>query len=124
MQSKRCKQVAGVIRSEISHILKNKIKDPRVGFVTITHVLLTPDLRLAKIYVSVMGDEHEINDTMTALESANKFIQSELGHQIRLRFTPEIRFYLDETLEYQLKIENLLHELHVKPESQSGSDPA
>ena len=124
MQSKRCKQVAGVIRSEISHIIQNKIKDPRVGFVTVTHVLLTPDLRLAKVYVSVMGEEQEISETMAALDNAKKFVQSEVGHHIRLRFTPEIRFYLDETLEYQLKIENMLHELHEKETPHSGSDVA
>lgn len=107
----RAKRVAEAIRSEVADILAREMKDPRLGFATVTDVEVSGDLRHVKIFVSVMGDETQVSDTMAALESAQGFIRSEIGKRIRLRYTPEITFRHDTSIEHGARVFQLLQEI-------------
>ena len=111
MSFKRSDRVAEAIKREVSDLLFREVKDPRVHFATVTDVELTDDLRFAKIFVSIMGTEEEKKKSMEGLENATGFLRSSLGSRIRLRFTPEIRFYLDQSLDRAFRIEQLLNEI-------------
>lgn len=111
MSDLRANRVAEQMKKELSDILTRKIKDPRVGFVTITDVEVTGDLQQAKVFVSILGDEHEKHDSLLGLAKAKGFIRSEIGKRIRLRKTPELTFEFDEAQEYGNKIETILRDL-------------
>lgn len=96
------------MREEISDILLKDLKDPRIGFVTITKVAVSDDLRQAKVYYSVFGGEEEKEDSFQGLESATGYIKRELGRRMRLKYMPEITFLFDDSLEYGAHIEELL----------------
>lgn len=108
----RANRVGEQMKKELGEIISRKIKDPRVGFVTVTDVEVTGDLQQATIYISVLGSEEEKEDTLKGLTKASGFIRSELGQRIRLRKTPEISFEFDESVEYGNKIEKLLKDIH------------
>ena len=105
-------RVTEAIRKEVSLIIHEELKDPRLGFVTITKVELTPDLRLAKIFYSVLGKEEEHKKTKEALDSALGFIRRLIAQRINLRFAPEIVFKEDRSGEYSVRIEEVLNELN------------
>ena len=107
----RSRRVAGLLKSEISDIIRERIKDPLVGFVTITDVVLSDDLKLAKIYFSVFGDEGTKKDSLKGLERARTFIQNELSHRVHLRYLPVLRFYLDESWNYGARIDRIIDDL-------------
>mgnify|MGYP001499106437 CR=1 FL=1 len=109
--SMRPNRVAEQMKKELSDIISRRLKDPRVGFVTVTDVQVTGDLQQAKVYITVLGDEDTKQETLTALEKAKGFIRSEIGSRIRLRKTPEIFFEFDESIEYGNRIEKLISEL-------------
>src|SRR5690625_1923206 len=111
MSNIRANRVAEQIKTEIGEILTLKIKEPIIGFVTITDVDVTGDLQQATIYFSVLGEEEEEEETLAGLETASGFIRSEIGQRIRLRKTPEITFEFDEAHEYGNHIETLLRDL-------------
>lgn len=111
MSDLRANRVAEQMKKELGDILTRKIKDPRVGFVTVTDVEVTGDLQQAKIYVSVLGDEQEKQESLLGLAKAKGFIRSEIGQRIRLRKTPELFFEFDEAQEYGNRIEKLLRDL-------------
>ena len=96
------------MKQEISQIILQELKDPRIGFVTVTKVEMTGDLREAKIFVSIMGKDDALQDTLQGLKSSLGFIRREIGRRIRLRFTPEISFALDNSLAYSSYIQELL----------------
>lgn len=104
----RIEKLQELIKQEVGKMLLNDIKDPRIGFVTVTDVEMTGDLREAKIFVSVMGNSEQIKNSLEGLNSALGFIRREIGKRIRLRFTPEISFALDTSLDYGEKIQKLL----------------
>ena len=112
MSKVRVEKVQELMKQEISDLIFNEVKDPRIGFVTVTSVACTEDLREAKIYVSVMGDEKKARDTLNGLNSSLGFVRREIGKRIRLRFTPEISFALDTSLNYSDHIQRLLNEIH------------
>ena len=112
MSKVRVEKVQELMKQEISDIIFNELKDPRIGFVTVTSVACTEDLREAKIYVSGMGDEKKARDTLNGLNSSLGFVRREIGKRIRLRFTPEISFALDTSLNYSDHIQRLLNEIH------------
>jgi len=99
------------IAAEVSDLLRTRVKDPRVGFASITHVEVSGDLRHAKISVSVMGDDDEKRNTMDALRHATGFIRHELAGRLTLRFMPEIIFKLDTSIEQGTRILGLIREL-------------
>lgn len=94
----RPERLAEAIKKEVSDLLREELKDPRVGFVTITHVEVSKDLRYANIFASVFGEPAEQNATIEALQKAQGFIRGELGKRIRLRYTPEVTFKLDQSI--------------------------
>src|SRR5690625_3132930 len=114
MSELRANRVAEQMKKELGEILTMKIKDPRVGFVTVTDVEVTGDLQQATIYISVLGSEKEKQDTLLGLTKAKGFIRSEIGKRIRLRKTPELIFEFDEALEYGNRIESILRDLNNK----------
>lgn len=109
--SRRPQRMALQIQQEISLILARDIKDRRIGFVTITGVEMSSDLRHAKIFVSAMGTEQEKKESLQALNHAAGWIRHELGQRIRMKFLPEIVFRTDTSLEYGERIDRLLDEI-------------
>jgi ribosome-binding factor A len=110
--SHRANRVGEQMKKELSDIISRKIKDPRIGFVTVTDVQVTGDLQQAKVYISVLGDEEQRENTLKGLAKATGFIRTEIGSRIRLRKTPEIIFEFDESVDYGNRIESLLHQLN------------
>lgn len=108
----RVGRVGEQIKKELSQILQYEVKDPRIGFITVTGVDVTNDLSQAKVFLSVMGTDQQKEDTLKALASATGFIRSELGKRIRLRKTPELLFQFDTSIEYGTRIEALLQQIN------------
>lgn len=107
----RVEKVREMIKQEVSNILLNDIKDPRVKFVSVTEVEATNDLRHAKIYISLYGNEEEKTATLEGLERSLGFIRTEIAKRIRLRFAPELSFCVDKSMEYSDHIEKLLKKI-------------
>jgi len=111
MNDRRQRRVAELIHQEISLLIQRQVRDPRLGSITVTGVEVTQDLRLAHIYVSVMGGDYEAAQALVGLKSAAGFFRHELGSALSLRFVPELSFRLDKTLEQGLHIDQLLDSL-------------
>jgi ribosome-binding factor A len=109
--SSRQDRVAEAIRQEASIIIHDKLKDPRLGFITITNVEVTPDLRYAKIFFSVLGNDESYRKTKEALDSALGFVRKLVAQRLNLRFAPELAFYEDRSTEYSVRIEEVLNEI-------------
>jgi ribosome-binding factor A len=118
MTSYRIRRVGDRIREEISDLLHRKVKDPRIGFVTITDVEVTTNLRLAKVYYSVMGSDADRQRAAQGLDSASGFIKRELSSRLHLKFMPEIVFHYDPTVEYGDRMERIFRDL--KGETSNG----
>ncbi len=116
MQFQRSHRVGEQIQKEISALLLRGLKDPRVGFVTITEVKVTSDLGLARVYFTVMGEEQARRQTVQGLTSAAPYLRRELAKRLRLRHVPELIFEFDSALEYGNRIESLLQEIKQKEE--------
>lgn len=110
--SLRSNRVGEQMKKEITDIIARKIKDPAVGFITVTEVAVTGDLQQATVYITSLGTDRERNESLKALEKASGFIRSEIGSRIRLRRTPELAFEFDTAIEYGNKIDALLRGLH------------
>ncbi|MEO8398907.1 MAG: 30S ribosome-binding factor RbfA [Ignavibacteriaceae bacterium] len=109
--SHRIDKVENLLKEEISLIFLHKLQDPAFGFITITNVKVSPDLKIAKVYISVF----EKNKREAVLEKVNSkmgFIRSELASRIKIRYTPELKFFLDDSLDYVEKIERLIKKIH------------
>jgi ribosome-binding factor A len=111
MDDKRGKRVADRIREEISDILLRKIKDPRIGFVTITEVEVTGNLKFAKVFYSVIGTDEDRSLAVEGLASALGFIKRELGSRLQLKYMPEVAFFYDSSLEQGDRIEQILKDI-------------
>ena len=114
---KRSDRVAALIQREISDIIQRRIKDPRVGFCTVTRVDVSDDLRYANVRVGVMGDEVQCESSMAGLKNAAGFVRREIGKRLSLRYTPEIRFILDKSVDYILTVDRLIKEVKLTPEA-------
>jgi ribosome-binding factor A len=112
MQGKRLDRVNQLIKEEISLVLQRELKDPRLGFVTVTEVETAKDLRVAKIFVSVLGDEAQWRASLTALQRARGFIRHWLRGHLDLRVTPELDFRADRSMAHAARIQELLKQLH------------
>jgi ribosome-binding factor A len=115
-EGKRSEKVADLIHKEISEMLVKSLKDPRIGFVTITRVAVSDDCRFAKIYFSVMGSLSEREKSATGLNSAKGYIRKELARRMSLRYTPEIMFQFDPSIEYAIHIGEVIEHLHQEEE--------
>ncbi len=108
----RTNRIAEEMKKEISNIILNELKDPRLpSMVSITHVKVTKDLRYAKIYVSVLGDEEQKKNAVIALKSAAGFIRREIGQRIKMRLTPELTFEIDNSIEQGVYLNKLIDDV-------------
>lgn len=110
-QYKRTDRLGELIKKEMWDLIVREIKDPRIGFISITDVILSKDMRQAKVYVSIYGKEEEKKESFKGLNSASGFIQAELGRRLRLRYAPKLNFFLDSSIEQGSHICNLLNGL-------------
>jgi ribosome-binding factor A len=108
MPSPRTARVSRQILQDLSEIIEREVKDPRVGRITLTSVQTTPDLRSAKVYFSRMGAPAEREEARRVLDHAAGFLRCELGARLRLRYVPELRFYIDDSLDVSERINRLL----------------
>jgi ribosome-binding factor A len=111
MPHKRSDKVAETIHELISSILSRGLNDPRIGFVTIIAVEVTEDLRLARVFFTVIGDDQAKKDSEAGLNSAKGFLRRELGKSLTMRYTPELVFKYDHSGEYGSRIDSLLKEI-------------
>lgn len=109
--SHRIDKVENLIKEEISLIFLHKIQDPDLGFITVTNVKVSPDLKIAKIYISVFQKDKR-DAVLNKVKSSSGFIRSELAHRIRIKFVPELKFFIDDTLDYVEKIDGLFKQIH------------
>src|ERR1700690_1624915 len=110
--SLRTERVASLIKEEVGMLFVREYRDPSYGFITVTDVHVTPDLRIAKIYVSIMGSSDVREATFNMLEAHKGEIRSFIGSHVRLKFTPAVQLYIDETQERVDKIEKLIKQIH------------
>ena len=122
MQGKRLERVNQLIKEEVSMLLQRELTDPRLGFITVTEVDVTPDLKYAKVYVSVLGGGAQWAASFQALDSARGFVWSWLRRHLDLRVTPEITFRPDRSMEHAAHIQSLLAELRTKRRDE-GAEP-
>lgn len=111
--SRRTEQVGGFLQEELSDIIRRDVKDPRIGFFSITRVDVTPDLRTARVYVSVLGDDDDREKTLTALRSASGFIRHTLRPRLRMRQIPNLEFRDDRSMEHAEEIGRVLRDLEI-----------
>ena len=108
-------RINGEVLKELSNIIRSEIKDPRINPMTsVVSVEVAPDLKTCKAYISVLGDEQSQKDTITGLKSAEGYIRRELARTVNLRNTPEIKFILDQTIEYGINMSKLIDEVTQK----------
>ncbi len=120
-QSGRPQRVGELIRKEVAEMLMRRIKDPRLGFVSVMGVVMSPDLRYATIHVSLYGDEPERKASLVALQRSAGWVRRELGKTLRLRYTPQVRFAEDNSLDRVFSLEETLRKLH---EDEDREEPA
>ena len=109
--TRRTRMVGDMLREELVDIVRREVKDPRLAFWSITHVEVPPDLRTARVYVSVLGTEQERTETLAALRSASKFIRFHLKPRLRMRQIPDLEFRDDRTMEEADEITRVLRDL-------------
>lgn len=110
--SLRTERVASLLKEEVGMYFTREYRYPTYGLITVTDVHMTPDLRIAKIYVSIMGSDEVKKRTMKTLEDDKGEIRSFIGSHMRLKFTPAVQFYIDETLDRVEKIDRLIKQIH------------
>ena len=122
MPGRRTDRVSVLIQRELSDIIQRELKDPRVGFCTISQVQVSTDLRYADVKVSVVGDKQQKRNSIRGLKSAAGFLRREVVQRIGLRHAPELRFELDDSVDQLMRIDRLLKRLHTQEEISSPSD--
>jgi ribosome-binding factor A len=122
-QGSRPDRVGEAIRQAVSVLIARDVQDPGIGFVTLTRVKVSPDLQMARVYYTQMGDDKEKRETARALERATPFMRRQLAGQLNLRRVPELRFQFDQSVEYQDRVERILLELDVERKAREGGDP-
>lgn len=110
MPSRRMERLAEAVKQEVSKIILYELKDPRVSFVTVTKAEITPDLKRAKVYISILGDDATQKKTLIGLERARGFIQTTVGSRLQIRYTPLLTFCLDESIKKSAHISRLIDE--------------
>jgi len=115
-------KVADQIRQELSELLtRGAVHDPGIGFITLTRVKVSPDLQLARVYYTTMGDEEARRQTAKALQRATGFFRRHLGERLQLRRVPEIQFQFDESVGHQDRVEQILRDLHAEEEQRKAA---
>jgi ribosome-binding factor A len=124
MPSRRQRKVAELLHKEISQLIQFQTRDPRLEFVTVTDVEVSPDLRQARVYVTTFSDEAKAQDTLAGLVSASGYFRHKLSQSLSLRYIPELTFKLDTSLEHGLHIDELLDSLKEEHETNENSSEA
>jgi ribosome-binding factor A len=119
--SLRTERVAEAIREELMDIVQKDLKDPRIGITSVTHVEVSPDLKHARIFLSVLGDKQDQDDCLAALTKASGRIKKELAKRIKLRCTPELVFSIDLSVEHSLRISEILKEIDTEGSDEPGN---
>jgi len=119
MSSHRVDKVEQLIKEQISYILLHKLQDEDFGFITVTVVKVSADLKIAKVYLSVLQKERR-DFVLNRINARLGHIRSELAHRIRIKFVPELKFFIDDTLDYVEKIEGLINEVHKQNNNKSN----
>ncbi|HIJ65010.1 MAG TPA: 30S ribosome-binding factor RbfA [Candidatus Hydrogenedentes bacterium] len=114
MTRQRGERVAELIREEIAGLVTKGLKDPRIGFVSVMAVKMSPDLRHANVYVSLYGTDKERNGSLIGLRNSAGWIRKQIGKRIRLHWTPEIRFFEDGSLDRVFRLEEIFREMHAE----------
>jgi len=120
-RERRQRQIGSLIQQQLGDLLERELRDPRLGFATVTEVKMSANLKRAQIYISVMGDEEERQRTMAALGRAAGFIRRELASRLKLRYMPQIEFVPDLTLEHAARLEALLDQIPER--TPAGDEP-
>jgi ribosome-binding factor A len=127
MPSTRPSRVGDQLRAEISDLLAREVHDPGIGFLTVTQVTVSPDLQVARVYYTTLGDERARRDTARALGRATPFLRRQLGSRLRLKRVPLLEFFFDESVERGDRIERILNEISAEraeaPTGDSQPDP-
>lgn len=118
MQNRK-KRVGHLIKSEVSEMILKELKDPRIGFVSVTDVEVSGDLRYATVYFTVFGEEKDVEATVAALRHATGYVRREIASRLRLRYAPEIRFKYDEAYQRAWHLEEVIRNLHESDNSQA-----
>jgi ribosome-binding factor A len=122
-QGHRPDRVGDQIRQELSELLsRGEVHDPGIGFITLTRVQVTPDLQLARVYYTTMGDQSARKDTAKALQRATPFLRRQVGGRLQLRRVPELEFRFDESVAHQDRIEQILRDLHAEEAKRDRND--
>ena len=118
----RSERVQVQLKREISRILHEDLKDPRIGFVTVTRIDLTGDLRYAKVYFSVLGDDANQESSVEGIQSAAGYIRRLIGERLKLKFVPELSFRLDKSIEYSINLEKTFERLRNEQKNNQDSN--
>lgn len=121
MSARRLLKAAAAIREVVSMAILAELRDPRVRDVTVTHVEVSPDMRSAKVHVSIMGDERQQNLSLRGLQSSAGFLQAKIAERIDTRYTPRLMFVLDQGVKKSIEIAKILREV-LPPEAQDEDD--
>lgn len=122
-QGSRPARVGDQIRMELTELIARRVKDPGIGFLTITDVTVTPDLQIARVYYTTIGDEKARTETRRALGRATPFLRREVGQRLQLRRVPELEFFFDQSVERGDRIERIIQELHASDAQAGASEP-
>lgn len=119
MQGKRIERIGELVRNELSRAILERVRDPRIGFVTVTHADVSADLHHARVYYSVLGDERRRSETQEALESARGFLQRDLAQNLNLRYTPHLDFYFDDGVSRSIEIDGIVKDIEGEKEKEA-----
>lgn len=122
MSSTRQQRVASMLKEELSRIIREEMNDPRLGFISITDIQVASDLRTAHVYISVYGTPEEQKASVDALEHARGYMRTTLGKEINMRYTPELHFHLDTSIERGARVFELLKEIGGKGSEEQASE--
>lgn len=122
-EKSRPHRVGELVREEIARLILKGLKDPRVGFVSVMSVKMSPDLKYANVYVSVYGSESERKSSLVGLQNSASWLRGVVARNLKLRFAPEIRFFPDDTLDRVFHLENVIRELHEEEGTPEGGAP-
>jgi ribosome-binding factor A len=122
MQGSRPDRIADQIRAEVAELLTRELRDPGLGFLTVTRVHVTADLQIARVYYTSLGDERARQQTGKALERATPFVRRRVGARLKLRRVPEIQFLFDESVEQRERVERLIQEIHETDARRQGEN--
>ena len=118
---RRADRVADLLKEEISQMLLKEVKDPRIGFVTITGVEVSKDLQVAKVFYTILGDPTQVKESDEALSRVSHFIKRQLGKRLRMRYIPDVIFKYDHSTEYGEKIDSILEHIRSPEELDTES---